>query len=266
MYAAVTAAERGHDVTVWEADDKIGGQLNLAVTSPGKQEMTKWLVHLNYRAKKAGVKFEFGKEATVEAVREFAPDAVIVATGAKPLIPPIKGTQEYPVRTAHDFLRGKFVIPKGRVCILGGGEVACETAETIINNARPTAFTRGFDASIGDIDVTIIEMLPQILTGVCMPNRAPLMRTLKKNDVHINVNTKVLEVTDHDVKVQRKDGTEEWLRGFDYVIFGLGARNYDPLSEKLREFVPEVHVIGDAVKARQSSDAMWEGFEVAYNL
>ena len=81
------------------------------MTSPGKQEMTKWLVHLNYRAKKAGVKFEFGKEATVEAVREFAPDAVIVATGAKPLIPPIKGTQEYPVRTAHDFLRGKFVIP-----------------------------------------------------------------------------------------------------------------------------------------------------------
>ena len=236
------------------------------IPSHGKQEMTKWLVHLNYRAKKAGVKFEFGKEATVEAVKEFNPDAVIVATGAKPLIPPIKGTQDYPVRTAHDFLKGKFVIPKGRVCILGGGEVACETAETILANARPTAFTRGFDASIGDVEVTIIEMLPQILTGVCMPNRAPLMRTLKANGVDINVNTKVLEVTDHDVKVQRKDGTEEWLRGFDYIIFGLGARNYDPLSEKLKEFVPEVHVIGDAVKARQSSDAMWEGFEVAYNL
>ena len=57
--AAVTAAERGHDVTVWEADDKIGGQLNLAVVAPGKQEMTQWMVHLNYRAKKAGVKFEF---------------------------------------------------------------------------------------------------------------------------------------------------------------------------------------------------------------
>ena len=79
------------------------------------------------------------------------------------------------------------------------------------------------------------------------------MRTLKANGVDINVNTKVLEVTDHDVKVQRKDGTEEWLRGFDYIIFGLGARNYDPLSEELKAFVPEVHVIGDAVKAARAA-------------
>lgn len=266
MYAAVTAAERGHNVTVWEADDNIGGQLNMAVVSPGKQEMTKWLVHLNYRAKKAGVGFEFGKEATVEEVRRFAPDAVIVATGARPLVPPIKGTKEYPVLTAHDFLRGRFVIPKGRVCVLGGGAVACETAETILANARPTAFTRGYEASIGDVEVTLVEMLPQLLTGVCEPNRAPMLRKLKKGGVQINVNTKILEVTDHDVKVQRGDGTEEWLKGFDYILFGLGSRNYDPLSESLKEFVPEVHVIGDAVKARQASYAMWEGFEAAYGL
>lgn len=103
MYTAVTAAERGHDVTVWEKSKQIGGQLNLAVVSPGKQEMCKWLTHLNYRAKKAGVKFEFKKEATVENVKEFAPDAVVVATGATPLIPTfIKGVGDYPVITTHD--------------------------------------------------------------------------------------------------------------------------------------------------------------------
>ena len=208
MMAAVTAAERGHDVTLWEADTQIGGQINLAVVAPGKQEMTKWLSHLNYRAKKAGVKMVLGKEATVENIKEFAPEAVIVATGARPLVPPIKGTQDYPVLTAHDFLRGKFVIPKGKVCVLGGGAVACETAETVLENARPNAFTRGFDASIGDVDVTLVEMLPQLLTGVCAPNRTPLIRKLKNKGVHINVNNKILEVTDHDVKVQIADGTE----------------------------------------------------------
>ena len=116
------------------------------------------------------------------------------------------------------------------------------------------------------MEVTLVEMLPQLLTGVCEPNRAPMLRSLKKSGVHIKVNTKILEVTDHDVKVQQGDGTEEWLRGFDYILFGLGSRNYDPLSETLKEFVPEVHVIGDAVRARQASFAMWEGFEAAYSL
>lgn len=266
MYAAVTAAERGHDVTVWEADSVIGGQINLAVVSPGKQEMTKWLVHLNHRAKKAGVEIVLNKEATVEAIREFAPEAVIVATGARPLVPPIKGTKDYPVLTAHDFLRGKYVIPKGRVCVLGGGAVACETAEAVLVNARPSAYTRGYNSSIGDVEVTLIEMMPQLLTGVCSPNRTPLIRKLRESGVDINVNTKILEVTDHSVKVQRHDGSEEWLEGFDYILFGLGSRNHDPISEEIREFVPEVHVIGDAVRARQASYAMWEGFEAAYSL
>ena len=266
MYAAVTAAERGHDVTVWEATGEIGGQIKMAVVSPGKQEMTKWMVHLNHRAKKAGVKLVFNKEATLDDIKEFAPEAVIVATGSRPLVPPIKGTETYPVKTAHDFLLGKYVIPKGRVCVLGGGAVASETAEALIVNARPHAYTRENNFSTGDVEVTLIEMLPQLLTGVCAPNREPLIKKLKQSGVDVNINTKVLEVTDSAVKVQRKDGTEEWLEGFDHIIFGLGSRSYDPFSEALKDVVPEVYTIGDAVRARQASYAMWEGFEAAYEL
>lgn len=265
MYTAVTAAERGHDVTVWEKKAIIGGQLNLAVVSPGKQEMCKWLTHLNYRAKKAGVKFEFKKEATVESVKEFAPDTVVVATGATPLIPTfIKGVGEYPVITTHDILSRKITIPKGRVCILGGGEVACETAEMLMADARPNSFAT--TGSIGDVEVTLIEMLPQMMTGVCLPNRNIALANLRREGVQMNVNSKVLEVTEHDVKIQRKDGTEEWLRGFDYIVLGLGSRKYDPLSEDLKAFVPEVYVIGDAVKPGQSSDAMHQGFYTGYKI
>ena len=268
MMAAVTAAERGHDVTLWEKDNRIGGQINLAVVAPGKQEMTKWMVHLNYRARKAGVKMVFGKEANIDAIKEFAPEALIVATGATPLVPPIKGTKDYPVLTAHDFLRGKIVIPRGRVCVLGGGAVACETAETLLENARPKAFVRGYDSSIGDMEVTLVEMMPQVLGPVSDPNRVPMLRKLKALGVDINVNSKIMEVTDHAVKIARTDEAdrEEWLEGFDYVLFGLGARSFDPISEKAKEFVTEVYAIGDAVRARQASFAFWEGFDVAYNL
>ncbi len=83
----------------------------------------------------------------------------------------------------------------------------------------------------------------------------------------MNVNTKVLEVTENAVKVQRlSDGTEEWLTGFDYIVLGLGSRKYDPISEQIKDFVPEVHVIGDAIKPGQSSDAMHQGFFIAYDL
>lgn len=265
MYTAVTAAERGHDVTVWEKSKQIGGQLNLAVVSPGKQEMCKWLTHLNYRAKKAGVKFEFKKEATVENVKEFAPDAVVVATGATPLIPTfIKGVGDYPIITTHDILSRKVTIPKGTVCILGGGEVACETAEMLMADARPNSFAT--TGSIGDVEVTLVEMQPQLMTGVCLPNRNIALASLRREGVKSYINSKVLEVTEHEVKIQHKDGTEEWLKGFDYIVLGLGSRKYDPLSEELKAFVPEVHVIGDAIKPGQSSDAMHQGFHVGYEL
>ena len=265
MYTAVTAAERGHDVTVWEKSKQIGGQLNLAVVSPGKQEMCKWLTLLNYRAKKAGVKFEFKKEATVENVKEFAPDAVVVATGATPLIPTfIKGVGDYPIITTHDILSRKVTIPKGTVCILGGGEVACETAEMLMADARPNSFAT--TGSIGDVEVTLVEMQPQLMTGVCLPNRNIALASLRREGVKSYINSKVLEVTEHEVKIQHKDGTEEWLKGFDYIVLGLGSRKYDPLSEELKAFVPEVHVIGDAIKPGQSSDAMHQGFHVGYEL
>ena len=267
MYTAVTAAERGHDVTVWEKNSIIGGQLNLAVVSPGKQEMCKWLTHLNYRAKKAGVKFEFKKEATVENVKEFAPDAVVVATGAKPFIPTfIQGIDPEHVITTHDVLSRKVIIPQGRVCILGGGEVACETAEMIMRDARPN--TNFFHTGcIGDVEVELVEMMPQMDTGVCQPNRNVELASLRNHGVKMHVNSKVLEVTDRDVKIQStRDGSEQWLKDFDFIILGLGSRKYDPLSEDLKKFVPEVHVIGDAIKPGQSSDAMHQGFKVGYNL
>lgn len=109
-------------------------------------------------------------------------------------------------------------------------------------------------------------MQPQLMTGVCLPNRNVLMQSLKHSGVKAHVNSKVLEITEHDVKIQHKDGSEEWLKGFDYIVFGMGSRSYDPLSEELKKFVPEVRVIGDAVKTGLASEALHQGYFAGYEI
>ena len=90
---------------------------------------------------------------------------------------------------------------------------------------------------------------------------------LNEYTIQVNAGGKVNDVVKHDVKIQHlEDGSEEWLKNFDYIVLGLGSRKYDPLSEELKAFVPEVYVIGDAIKPGQSSDAMHQGFELAYKL
>ena len=118
----------------------------------------------------------------------------------------------------------------------------------LMADARPNSFAT--TGSIGDVEVTLVEMQPQLMTGVCLPNRNIALASLRREGVKSYINSKVLEVTEHEVKIQHKDGSEEWLKG----------------SEELKAFVPEVHVIGDAIKPGQSSDAMHQGFHVGYEL
>lgn len=131
-------------------------------------------------------------------------------------------------------------------------------------DARPASFATS--GSIGDVEVTLVEMQPQLMSNVCLPNRNIMMRTLKEEGVKSYVNSKVLEITEHDVKIQHIDGSEEWLKGFDYIVLGLGSRNYDPLSEDLKTFVPEVRIIGDAVRAGLASEALHQGYFAGYEI
>lgn len=255
MEAAYTAAVRGHSVTLWERSGQLGGHLLLACVPPAKQDLAKWIVYLSTQIKKHGVLVELHKDATADAVRAMAPDVVILASGADAAVPPIPGVEEHPVSTAYEFLEGKFAIPGGRVCILGAGFVACETAETI------------FQRAIGDVDITLVDALPVVMKNYTRYNRAPLLRRLRENHAHILTGTKVIAYHGNGVTVELPDGTEKELSGFTHVIFALGATSRDGLASELEAFVPEVHVIGEAKKApRMAVKAVQEGFEVAYSL
>ena len=124
MQAAISAASRGHEVTLLERAGHLGGQLNLAAIPEGREELSNLVVSLGSALSREGVDVRLGLEATPEAVLSTTPDTVIVATGAEPVTPDIPGTAGQHVVQAWDVLSGKADVGD-RVVVLGGGATGC---------------------------------------------------------------------------------------------------------------------------------------------
>ncbi len=257
LEAARVAALRGHAVTLHEREAKPGGQLNLAAAPPFKQEICKIPKYLVTQALKAGVTLRLGHEVTPETVAQEAPDVVVIATGVEPCIPEIPGINEAAVVWSHDVLADKADILPGRVLVIGGGMVGCETAEYLAD--------RGDNPIIGSTRVTIVEMLEHAAQDVAPQNRKLLMERLRAHGVEILTSTRVKRFLKDGVVVER-GGDEETIRGVDRIILSTGVKPHDPLSGKLRDPVPEVHLIGDAREARSALQAIAEGAEVGRKI
>ena len=113
----------------------------------------------------------------------------------------------------------------------------------------------------------MVDMLPTVLATYTRYNRELLLRHLNAGNVHMMTSTKVVAYQEHQIDVELADGTRQTLDGFDHILFALGAKSNDPLSQALAEFVPEVAVIGEAKSApRMAVKAVREGFDAAYQL
>jgi len=256
MEAARVAALRGHQVSLYERSNRLGGQLNLAIIPPLKQEIALWVQYLVTQVKKAGVTINLNTEVSQALVGRVKPDVVIVATGATPLIPAdIPGTDKPNVVTAQDVLASKVDFgPMNKVVVVGGGQVGCETADFLAE--------RGDFSFVQRREVTIIEMLPAIALDMYAATRYFLMGRLHADDVKMITSAKVKEILDDGV-VFTRNGVEETLRGMDTIVLALGAKPADELSHKIRDKVAELYVIGDAKQPRKALQAIAEGAEVA---
>jgi len=245
LEAARIAALRGHRVTVFEQNGQIGGQWRIAACPPHKQEFLSLLDWFAGELERGGVKVTLGKKATREVVANLKPDVVIVATGAAPLLPPIRGIDRKEVVHAWDVLKDQVSIGK-RVLVIGGGATGLETAECLAEHGKK---------------VTVVEMLGNF--GIDMGGTVSfhLRFRLKKLGVELIKNTRVQEIGDSGVKVS-KDGREETWHGFDTVVVALGVKSRDDLAEALSGVVPEIRVIGDAARPGKGVDAIRQGTEI----
>lgn len=251
LYAAQTCAKRGHKVTLFEKEKDLGGNFRIAAYPPGKGDITGAIRNMIVKCENAGVDIRTETEVTSEMISEMAPDAVVVATGSKPLILPITGLAECGYVTAQDMLDGKVQMGK-KVLVAGGGMVGCEAAEYLAERGH---------------EVAIIEMKDTIGADVVPENRPFLFSSFEKHKVDLRSGAKVSEFFADGVSYTLADGTTGQMRGFDNIVLAMGSKSYNPLEKMIRESVPQTIVIGEAAKAPGNACiATGEGFAAALSI
>ncbi|MFA6345623.1 MAG: FAD-dependent oxidoreductase [Syntrophales bacterium] len=249
MTAAATAAARGHDVTVFDAAGAPGGRLVAAALPPFKEEIRTLIESQHVRARQAGVRFRFDHPVDPAFVEREKPDALVLATGADPLRLPVPGIDGPNVIPAEDVLTGRRAV-RGRTVVIGGGSVGCETAEFLLER--------------GVKDVTILEMLGRMADNVVPTYRPFFLGRLKAGEVKFSTRTTVTGITGGGVNVER-EGVAEVVPA-DTVILAAGYRADPRKIEAFRRAAPEVHAVGDCVRARGIQEAVEEGFAVGAAL
>lgn len=131
--------------------------------------------------------------------------------------------------------------------------VGCELADMLTDP--------GYDQTTGHIAVTGVEMLPDIGLDIIPQTRMLLLPRLQEKGVKVIASATVREVLEDGVVIIR-DGQEEAIRGMKYIILACGTRPVDELSQKIKDKVAEVYVIGDAKKPRKALEAIAEGSEL----
>ncbi len=257
LEAATVAAMRGHNVTLMEKDSSLGGQFIIASYPPVKQEYTKGLKYMIQEVKKLGVHIELNKTVTADTVKEFGADAVILATGGKPIMPAWLTNGAHPkVVSSWDALKGIDSLGTN-LLIIGGGLVGCETADYL---AAPHYFMKPYDRKI-----TIIEMQPAVMIDDASANRDMLVTRLMNKNVNIITSAKVEEVVEDGI-IYSVNGEMQTLSGIDAIICAMGTAPENALAEELKDISAPMYIIGDAKQPRKIMHAVYEGATVAKKI
>jgi 2,4-dienoyl-CoA reductase (NADPH2) len=230
MEAARIARLRGHRVSIWERDPVVGGKLDVASRAPSKNPVLLFRDYEERTLRELGVEIHTGVEVTPELVEGESPDAVIVATGAGPLLPPIGGLDRPEVVDAQEILLGRLRVEAGeRVAIIGGSATGCETAEFLVGTAS---------------EISILEMLDSVGRGIELITRRRLVEELKEHGVAILTGARVTGVEPGRVLYEYPEG-ERGLVEVDRVALAIGWRSRGPQLASALDG-RDVRVIGDA--------------------
>lgn len=248
LYAAYTAARRGHEVILCEKDHEVGGILKSEQALRFKHEMYELSGTYRLLAEKAGAKILTDTEVTSEYVEKEAPDALIIAVGSEPLIPPIKGLDGENVVIVNNYYLEKEKVTD-QVVVFGGGLAGCECAIHLGMEGKK---------------VHLVEMRDELAPDANVRHRPLLMKEIDKY-VEVHTGYKGLEVTEEGVLCETKTGEKILVPGTT-VICALGQRSRSALVDALRDTAPYVSVIGDAARVSTITNAVYWGYHAALDI
>ena len=239
LEAALTAAKRGMKVTLYN-NGELGGKFKALSAPPEKDTFLMFENYLLDQIKKYNVEV-INKEVTADD--EFDADVVILATGSKQIVPPIKGIDQDFVLQAEDVLANQKEL-KGNVVVIGGGLVGTETCKYLGKQGA---------------NVTLVEMKDNIATGIGATFVGHMFAKLAEYNVDVKTNETVKEIADHSVVLA------SGIVPCDYVVIAAGYRSRNELAESLSKKYT-VKVIGDASSTRRILDATAEAYDAINEL
>lgn len=249
MEAALTAARRGHKVTLCEKRGQLGGAM-LCEKSSFKEDMIKDAAAMAKMCERAGVDIRLNTEVTKEYAEKEAPDAVLVAAGAVPFVPPIPGIDNPRVILSED-LSERFDEVGKRVVMLGGGQVGCEFALHLAMEGH---------------EVTVVEMLDELAADAGPRRVRPLLlKKMEEYGIRTETGTRASRVADDGLYAVGPDGKEVFFPA-DTVVCAAGRRPAKDVVEELRDAAPMVRFFGDCVTAGRLVETTANGYSAALDV
>jgi 2,4-dienoyl-CoA reductase-like NADH-dependent reductase (Old Yellow Enzyme family)/thioredoxin reductase len=246
MQAALTAGERGHEVVLYEKENRLGGMLPVIAALPFKRETKLYAEWLVRSVEKSGAKIVLNMEVSPELIRVNKPDAVIVAVGGAPIIPEIPGINGQNVFLAREAYLGR--IPAAHNILIGGaGLTGIDCAMALAEEGR---------------DVTIVDMLPVDVWGGGDLLHQARMDILAKNNVKLLPGNCIVEITADGVGVEKQEGKVSPIAA-DLIVAAFGVRPQQQLTDELSSVIPETYFIGDCYQAKDIYHAIHSAFYCA---
>ena len=253
LEAARMAAVRGHRVVLLEKTAELGGQVLLAAHAPARAEYAGIVRFLAAQVRKVGVEVRLDVEATAPAVLAEHPDAVIVATGSHPFVPPVPGSDGKHVVTDCDVLSGEAKVG-AKVVVVDDvhTQEALSTAELLLEQGK---------------HVEVISPLFYVGQDIGVTSIAPLYKRLFTRGAVLSPGTELRAVEGSAVIVVNVySGAERRIEGVDTVVLSTGSRSTDSLYRALKGQVPELHAVGDCVAPRGVHQAILDATRVARRI